>query len=124
MSASTEPVSLTDLKAKRSAMTQGEWERMGHTLVSPEYDVGRCDAWADAEGIVATHNDADVLIEIAEAALAMKQAGQEGDEVIAMMGAASSSDDYAAACTLAPRVEERRRDALRRLDAALAKITT
>lgn len=67
------PVSLTDLKAKRSAMSPGEWERMGHTFVSPEYDVGRCDAWADADGIVATHAAADVLIEIAEAALAVSE---------------------------------------------------
>lgn len=67
-------ISLSDLKRLRAAMTQGEWERMGHTFVSPEYDVGRCDAWSDVEGIVATHNAADVLIEIAEAALAYRYA--------------------------------------------------
>lgn len=67
-------VSLSALKSLRAAMTQGEWERLGHTFVSPEYDVGRCDSWSDAEGIVATHNAADVLIEVCAAALAYEQA--------------------------------------------------
>ena len=65
---------LSDLKSLRAAMTQGEWERIGYTLVSPEFDVGRCDSPSDTTGIVATHNAADVLIEIAEAALAYEQA--------------------------------------------------
>lgn len=60
-------VSLSDLKAKRAAMTQGEWDDAADGVhlwqVSP----------ANATGIVATHNAADVLIEIAEAALAYQR---------------------------------------------------
>lgn len=67
-------ISLSDLKAKRAAMTQGEWERIGHTFASPGFDVGWCTFGRDATGIVATHNAADVLIEIAEAALTFDEA--------------------------------------------------
>lgn len=79
-------VSIRDLKAKRAAMTQGEWrlqldrndQQNIHTdslwiallphqcLTSIEREQER-----NATGIVATHNAADVLIEIAEAALAI-----------------------------------------------------
>jgi len=74
------------------------------------------------DGIVAMRNAAPVLLEIAAAALALKQAGIEGDEVIRLMNAATTADEYSAACALAPRVEEKRRDALRALDVALSKV--
>jgi hypothetical protein len=63
------------------------------------------------------------LIAIAKAALALRQAGLDGDEVIRMMGYATSSDEYSAACTMAPRVEERRQAALAELDAALREVS-
>ena len=67
-------ISLSDLKALRAAMTQGEWERIGHTFACPGLDVGWCTFGRDAAGIVATHNAADALIEIAEAALEVRAA--------------------------------------------------
>lgn len=77
-------ISLSDLKAKRAAMTQGEWrleldrndQQNIHTdnlwiallphqcLASIEQEQER-----NATGIVATHNAADVLIAVCEAAL-------------------------------------------------------
>ena len=62
------------------------------------------------------------LVAITRAALALKSAGLEGDEVIRLMNASTNADEYCAACTLAPRVEEKRRAALRDLDAALRGI--
>lgn len=89
-------ISLTDLKAKRAAMTQGEWYVAGRAIYSedecnPTHDnrvmlagaasadteraaINRRDAAQNATGIVATHNAADCLIEIAEAALAYRDA--------------------------------------------------
>lgn len=70
-----ETVSLTDLKRLRAAMTQGELEAVDEFIYDASYAIVealRSDA--DAAGIVATHNAADVLIEIAEAALAYEQA--------------------------------------------------
>ena len=80
-------ISLSDLKAKRAAMTPGEWkqsERDQRDVVRAKPEDGwmqQCIArahpyWANAQndstGIVATHNAADALIEIATAALALR----------------------------------------------------
>lgn len=86
-------ISLSDLKAKRAAMTQGEWKRRPWPefgVDGPEYpvctvnsdddrrpllneDKAMCDS-EDVEGIVATHNAADALIAIVEAAMAYEAA--------------------------------------------------
>lgn len=60
-------VSLSDLKAKRAAMTQGEWESIDEFV----YDCRRAIVEAlvradDATGIVATHSAADVLSALAK----------------------------------------------------------
>ncbi len=84
--------------------------------------IGRAPVADNTAGIAVLRNAAPVLLEIAAAALALRQAGIDGDEVIRLMNAATSADEYSAACTLAPRVDEKRRAALRSLDAALAKV--
>lgn len=87
-------ISLKDLKAARTAMTPGVWRMHtpgcnpngpicgwttnhdaegpfgGKAATGPDVWTKEEEALADALGIVATHNAADVLIEIAEAALA------------------------------------------------------
>lgn len=82
--------SLTDLRSKRAAMTQGEYEWddrkdlirvVGGDSVFDGAPTGHCNSSLmcsadDATGIVATHNAADLLIEIAEAALEWKTAPQ------------------------------------------------
>lgn len=97
-------VSLSDLKANRAAMTPGPWdydkERGRIYGPGPNQYLGRDVAEMivgnhnrNADGIVAVVNAADVLMEVVEAALDLQSA-----------------------------LEEKNRDALKRLDAALAKV--
>lgn len=87
-------ISLSDLKAKRAAMTQGEWVSSpedaddGEVYTDDPYKIivrtGRAPVAANATGIVATHNAADVLIGLAEAALAYEQARKAFEESAVM----------------------------------------
>lgn len=69
--------SLKDLKAARASMTPGTWwiEESDGSVSAGEVDnataVGDVD-WSDGDigGVLATHNAADVLIKVVEAALA------------------------------------------------------
>lgn len=96
-------ISLSDLKAKRAAMTQGEWvsrpedAEEGEVYTDDEaykiiVRISRAPVAANATGIVATHNAADVLIEIAEAALAYEQAKKDA-AVVRYAFRNDSSDD-------------------------------
>ena len=66
---SAERCSLSALRAARAKMAPGEWA--GHWKDELSEIAEAIDHDDDAAGIVATHNAADVLIEIAEAALAL-----------------------------------------------------
>lgn len=143
-------ISLSDLKAKRAAMTQGEWlEPEGNRLrgaidavvggvrrqvaqasseapsAEDDLDCGPLDIagprlLANATGIVATHNAADVLIEIVEAALAYEQA--KIDAAVIRYTYATADDRRTVG---ARRIEAHDRDEIRCREAyraALAKI--
>lgn len=104
-------VSLSDLKAKRAAMQYDG---------STELLIENAIANRNATGIVATHNAADVLIEIAEAALAYEQA--KIDAAVIRYTYATADDRSTVG---AQRIEAHDRDEIRCRDAyraALAKI--
>ena len=124
-------ISLSDLKSKRAAMTQGEWVSSpgdaedGEVYTDEPYKIimrtGRAPVAANATGIVATHNAADVLIEIAEAALAYEQA--KIDAAVIRYAYATADDRRTVG---AQRIEAHDRDEIRCREAyraALAKIT-
>lgn len=68
-------IKLGELKALRSKMEHTPWDcTTPHAVSNDEYDLGRFDGPADASGVVACVNAIDVLIEIAEAALAWEAA--------------------------------------------------
>ncbi len=74
-------ISLSELKAKRADATHGLWEKTGpHLVAGRDYDVASCEDVADATCIVATHNACDVLVEIAEAALTLRELELEGEQ--------------------------------------------
>lgn len=75
-----------------------------------------------ALGIEVTHAAADILIEVAVAALAWREAEQRRDEALRLMNDAKNSDDYCAASTLLPPLGRDRDAALSRLTAALSKV--
>lgn len=93
--------SLKDLKSKRAAMTQGEWVSSpedaedGEVYTDDPYKIivriSRAPVEANATGIVATHNAADVLIECVSAALAYRDTKAARDSFGA---AAYKADPY------------------------------
>lgn len=72
-------ISLKELKAKRAEMARGKWgleENYGDVHAwdgDDDHEVGPV-AWSDGSinGMLATHNAADALIDIAEAVLAIE----------------------------------------------------
>jgi hypothetical protein len=78
-------IKLSELKAARAEMTPGEWTADGeYGSIHANHEacgISSMGRRADAVGIVATHNAADVLIEIAEAAKALGPAKKEAARV-------------------------------------------
>lgn len=95
-------------------------------VAEPDADADR-ETWAsafdklrDAQlALGARGRDILHLVAVYRAALAWAEAERERDETVALMGYASSSDDYSAACTLLPRIGEKRDAAIAALTAAL-----
>lgn len=120
-------VSLSDLKAKRAAMTQGEWEHGEDAICTTESSgniyVGSLESTRDATGIVATHNAADVLIECVSAALAYRDAKAFRDAFGATAYKADQlsilTEDFQEQCAaIDAQIRERERELL----AAIAKV--
>ncbi len=63
-------IKFSELKAARAAMTPGDWDRGEFAIYAGRDHVGSLESTRDAVGVVATHNAADTLIAITEAALA------------------------------------------------------
>jgi len=115
-------VNLSELKRKRSTMTTGQWESTPHRpchgkwhIVAPLVDVASLMKPDDADGIVATHEAADLLIEVAEATILCRQAEARWQQATDVLPGSSQIERLGARGHL---------DAAReRLDAALARIS-
>lgn len=75
-----------------------------------------------AHGIEATHAAADILIEIAAATIAWREAKQRCDEALVLMNTALNSDAYSAAATRLPPLGRDKDVAWSRLEEALSKV--
>jgi hypothetical protein len=135
-------IKLSDLKAVRSKMEPGPYTHdpcappagsvnirgSRCTCTKPEELCPQHEHIAEwvplntAIGIEATHAAADILIEVAVAALAWREAEQHRDEALGLINDALNNNDYCrATLTLLP-IGRNRDAALSRLTAALSKL--
>jgi hypothetical protein len=70
--------SIAALQRLEQRMESAPWDRTTpHTVSNAEYDLGRFDGPADADGVCALRNAAPVLLEIAATAVAWQRAVRE-----------------------------------------------
>jgi hypothetical protein len=127
----SQPISLSALKAARAAMIPGVYAWEPHGLLASETDdptdpiiLGELDVSEENGcGIVATHNAADVLIEIALAAKAWRSASNAAAAARLALARATERADIDFGYTQVDEFDKREVAARDAFDAAIAKVT-